>query len=79
MTRRKGSTRIDLSYRGELPVQRVHGQSVNISDSKEMKWVYGDSLTGTADLLQEQLQLAKATSHGYSVKVRNLFVNTTNY
>lgn len=36
-----------------------------------MKTVFGDSLKGTADLLQEQLQLAKATGPGYSVKVRS--------
>lgn len=36
-----------------------------------MKHIFGESLIGTADLLQEQLQLAKATGPGYSVKVRN--------
>lgn len=35
-----------------------------------MKGVFGGSLKGAADLLQEQLQLAKATSPGYAVKVR---------
>jgi len=35
-----------------------------------MKWIFGESLTGAAEVLQEQLQLAKATDSGYSIKVR---------
>ena len=34
-----------------------------------MKWIFGESLKDTASLLQEQLQLAKATGPGHSIKV----------